>query len=301
MYALTKVFFVCLLTSFVGFSQNTSENLKYLKQKTPSTTPEIFAPDLISKKSEYEFGSVFNKTATEFYYGVDTGNTSEIRFTKLEGNTWSKPKTILSDNRFGYNDPFLSPDEKRLYFISQRALDGKGAKNDYDIWYVEKQGNSWSAPTNAGTNINTKNNEYYISFTENGTMYFSSNKQNSSKRQQSFDIYHSEFKNGKFQEAVVLSEAINTKYYEADVFIDPKEKYIIFCANRPEGLGRGDLYISFKNADGTWTKSINMGNKINTKGHELCPYVSSDGKYFFYTSNQDIYWVSTNVFNELRK
>jgi len=284
MYALTKVFFVCLLTSFVGFSQNTSENLKYLKQKTPSTTPEIFAPDLISKKSEYEFGSVFNKTATEFYYGVDTGNTSEIRFTKLEGNTWSKPKTILSDNRFGYNDPFLSPDEKRLYFISQRALDGKGAKNDYDIWYVEKQGNSWSAPTNAGTNINTKNNEYYISFTENGTMYFSSNKQNSSKRQQSFDIYHSEFKNGKFQEAVVLSEAINTKYYEADVFIDPKEKYIIFCANRPEGLGRGDLYISFKNADGTWTKSINMGRK-----------------YFFYTSNQDIYWVSTNVFNELRK
>ncbi|AXG71684.1 WD40-like beta propeller repeat protein [Kordia sp. SMS9] len=297
----SKTLFVCLLISFVGYSQTTANNLKYLKQKTPSSTPEIFAPDLISKKSEYEFGSVFNKAGTEFYYGVDTGNTSEIRFTKLVGKTWSKPKTILSDTRFGYNDPFLSPDEKRLYFISQRSLDGKGSKNDHDIWYVEKQGNSWSAPINAGSNINTKNDEYYISFTESGTMYFSSNKKNAAKKQQSFDIYYSEFKDGKFQEAVVLSEAINTKYYEADVFIDPKETYIIFCANRPEGLGRGDLYISFKNTDGTWTKSINMGNTINTKGHELCPYVSSDGKYFFYTSNQDIYWVSTKFFDTLRK
>jgi hypothetical protein len=132
-------------------------------------------------------------------------------------------------------------------------------------------------------------------------MYFSSNKGEATNGQKSFDIYYSEFKNGTFQEAVRLSEAVNTKYYEADVFIDPKEQYIIFCANRPEGLGRGDLYISFKNTDGTWTKSVNMGNVINTRGHELCPYVSADRKYFFYTSNQDIYWVSTNIFDKLRK
>jgi hypothetical protein len=289
---------LCFVISFVGFAQ---DNLKYLQQKAPSTTPEKFAPDLISTKSEYEFGSVFNKDGTAFYYGVDTGSNSEIRFTELKGDSWTKPKTILSSSKYGFNDPFLSPDEKRLYFISQRSLDGKGAKNDHDIWYVEKRGNSWSEPINAGPNINTKSNEYYISFTENGTMYFSSNQGSATFQQKSFDIYYSEFKNGEFQEAVKLSEAINTQYYEADVFIDPKEQYIIFCANRPEGLGRGDLYISFKNADGTWTKSVNMGNMINTKGHELCPYVSSDGKYFFYTSNQDIYWVSTKVFDKLRK
>lgn len=301
MYSLTKYLFFSLFICFVGHSQEVADNLKYIGQKTPSVTPEIFAPDLISKKSEYEFGSVFNKAGTEFYYGVDVGGNTEIRFTELVSNKWATPKTILSNKKYGFNDPFLSPDEKRLYFISQRALDGKGAKNDYDIWYVEKKGNTWSEPINAGQNINTKNNEYYISFTESGTMYFSSNKGNSESKQKSFDIYYSKYINGEFQKAIVLSNAINTKYYEADVFIDPKEQYIIFCANRPEGLGRGDLYISFKNADDTWTKSINMGNKINTKGHELCPFVSSDGKYFFYTSNQDIYWVSTKVFEELKK
>ena len=188
-----------------------------------------------------------------------------------------------------------------MYFISQKALEGSGAKNDYDIWYVEKQDETWSTPINAGPNINSSRNEYYISFTENGTMYFSSNKVTSKAEENSFDIYFSTTKDGAFQPATKLGPAINTSHYEADVFIAPDESYIIFCATRPEGLGRGDLYISFKKEDGTWTKSINMGDKINTKGHELCPFVSMDGKYFFYTSNQDIYWVSTKVFAELKE
>jgi hypothetical protein len=47
------------------------------------------------------------------------------------------------------------------------------------------------------------------------------------------------------QPAISLSDFINTPHYEADVFIDPGESYIIFCANRPDGLGEGDPYISF--------------------------------------------------------
>ncbi|MEO1653753.1 MAG: hypothetical protein AAFU64_09420, partial [Bacteroidota bacterium] len=105
---------------------------------------------------------------------------------------------------------------------------------------------------------------------------------------------------GTFQATQVLSEAINNQHYEADVFIDPEEAYIIFCAERPEGRGRGDLYISFKKSDGSWAPSKNMGSLINTAGHELCPFVSKDGKYFFYTSNQDIYWVDARVIEELR-
>ncbi len=275
------------------FGQSTpTKNLNYLNQKPPSITPSIFAPNLISKKGEYEFGSVFNKNATEFFYGVNVNGKEEIRYSKLIGDQWSAPRTILSHEKYGYNDPFLSPDEQRLYFISQRTLDGLDKKEDYDIWYVKRLINGWSVPINAGSNINTNANEYYISFTNSGTIYFSSNKIGNN-----FDIYTSKFVNGKFQKATPLSDSINTPAYEADVFIDPDEKYIIFCGNRKDGLGRGDLYISFKRKDGTWKSAVNMGNRINTKGHELCPFVTKDGNYLFYTSNQDIYWVSTKVFD----
>lgn len=295
MRLLTSCLILCLSTSLISFSQESNTSLTYLGQKPPTATPEIFAPDIISKKGVSEFGSVFNAAATEFFYGVDTNNGTEIQYSKLQGNTWSSPKTILSHKAYGFNDPFLSPDENRLYFISQKALEGSGAKQDHDIWYVERQGNSWSQPINAGPNINSLGEEYYMSFTASGTMYFSSNKE-----QNDFDIYASQYKEGTFQEAISLGDAINTSNYEADVFVDPEETYVIFCARRPEGLGRGDLYISFKNTDGTWTPSINMGTTINTRGHELCPFVTKDGKYFFYTSNQDIYWVSAKVIEELR-
>ncbi|MBA4056350.1 MAG: hypothetical protein C0490_16665, partial [Marivirga sp.] len=114
------------------------------------------------------------------------------------------------------------------------------------------------------------------------------------------DIYASRYVNGNFQSSVKASESINTNGYEADVFIAPDESYMIFCADRPGGKGRGDLYISFKKKDGTWTSSKNMGDIINTSQHELCPFVSSDGKYFFYTSNKDIYWVETGIFDSLK-
>ena len=283
-----------LLVSIRG--DRVDEKLKYLKQKPPSTVSEIFAPNIISKEDEYEFGSVFNEDATEFFYGVAVNGKEEIRYSKLIGTNWSAPKTILKHKQYGYNDPFLSPDENRLYFISRRALDGFGEPKDYDIWYVERVDNKWSDPINAGPKINSDRNEYYISFTNDGTMYFSSNKVASN-----FDIYSSKFIDGEFQKTIPLSDSINTSGYEADVFIAPDESYIIFCATRQDGLGRGDLYISFKSIDGTWSKSINMGERINTKNHELCPFVSKDGKYFFYTSNQDIYWVSAKVLENYKK
>ncbi|MEL6594101.1 MAG: hypothetical protein AAFQ68_28615 [Bacteroidota bacterium] len=290
---------VLFLAIFLSISaQIADEDNKYLQQTPPSTTPEKFAPGLISLPDEYEFGSVFNRKGTEFFYGVDLNGKSEIRYSKLESDQWTKPEVILVNDDYGYNDPFLSPDEQRLYFISEREGEGFGG---YDIWYVERTPSGWSESINAGPKINSASNEYYISFTKDGTMYFSSNKNAPQDRNGDFDIYYSDYEEGEFLEAVQLGDAINSNRYEADVFIDPNEDYIIFCGNRPEGMGRGDLYISFKQEDGSWGKAKNMGEPINTTGHELCPYVTGDGKYFLYTSNQDLYWVSTAIFDQYRE
>ncbi|MEM9868182.1 MAG: hypothetical protein AAF765_10865, partial [Bacteroidota bacterium] len=212
------------------------------------------------------------------------------------------PKILLSHERYGYNDPFLSPDENRLYFISKRAMDGVSDPKDVDIWFVERKEKTWSEPIHVGPNINSEGNEYYISFTDSGTMYFSSNTRAAAERKESdYDIYSSKFVNGKFQKAIALGPTVNTKNYEADVCVAPDESYIIFCSERPDGFGRGDLYISFKNAEGTWSQSINMGSAINTKHYEYCPFITQDGNYLFFTSQQDIYWVSTQIIDKIRK
>lgn len=273
--------------------------LTYLAQEKPDLVPQVFAKGLISKPNQSEFGSIFSKDGTEFYFGVDISGRTEIRFSEFKRGKWSIPTTILSHEVYGYNDPFLSPDEQELYYISNQPLNGEGATKDIDIWYSKRTKEGWSAPINAGANINSAKEEYYISFTKEGKMYFASNVNANEDRTHNFDIYTSERINGIYQPKEKLDEMINSEAYEADVFVAPDESYVIFCANRRSvGLGRGDLYISFKQADGSWTKSKNMGKPINSDKHELCPFVTADGKYLFYTSNQDIYWVSTAIFKK---
>jgi len=280
-----------------ALAQSTAkDNFKYLNQVPPGMTPKVFAPGLVSLNDQLEFGSVFTKDGSEFYYAIDIHGKAETRFMKLVNQKWTSPGQLITNEKYSYNDPFLSPDETRLYFISDMAADGKGIKKDYDIWYIQRAGGTWSTPKNAGASINSDKNEYYISFSQKGDLYFSSNQGSANN----YDIYYSSLRNGVFEKAIKLGDAVNTQYYEADVFVAWDESYLIFCADRPEGNGKGDLYISFKNENGDWAKSKNMGKVINTAGHELCPFVSRDGKYLFYSSNNDIYWVSMDILKELR-
>ncbi len=289
-YLLTTSLFI------LGSSLLAQSDQKYLGQKPPGVIPEKFAPDLISMPFEYEFGSTFSRDGKEFFYGVNVAGKAETRYSQWVDGKWTKPEVILSHETFGYNDPMLSRDEMKLYFISDQAITGDLQK-DYDIWYVDRSGGSWSEPINAGPMINTESNEYYISFTASGTMYFASNTDAPPGKGNNFDIYKSAFEGGQFQKAVKLP--FNSEYYEADVFVAPDESYVIFAAEKPEGLGRGDLYISFQ-VNGNWSTPQNMGEPINDLGHQLCPFVTGDGKYFFFTSNQDIYWVGSEILEQYR-
>jgi hypothetical protein len=292
-------FMVCV-SSILLAQEGTKDITKYLGEVQPGLIPKVFAPGVVSVANQFEYGNTFSADGKEFYYAVNIGKRPEIRMIKFENNAWAAPVTVFGHEKFGYNDPFLSPDQKRMYFISDRALDGTGELKDIDIWYAERTKDGWSEPINAGPAINTDKHEYYISFTKTGKMYFSSNGGTTEQTKKNHDIKTSEFKNGKFQPSVKLGEAINTSEYEADVFVSPNEDYIIFCSERPGGKGSGDLYISFKDNKGDWLPAKNMGGPISTGAYEFCPFVSSDGKYLFFSRSGDIYWVSADIIKTLR-
>ncbi|RAW02420.1 hypothetical protein DQQ10_06445 [Pseudochryseolinea flava] len=268
---------------------------KYFNETTPGTTPAIFAPRKISTPEIFEFGAVFSDDQHEFYYSTEIDGKAETWVMEFAAGEWSTPSKVLTHETYSFNDPMLTPDGKKLFFISNRTLTGTGPKKDYDIWYIERDGGKWSEPKNAGPNINSPQNEYYISFTRAGKMYFGSNRE-----QDNYDIYSADIKNGKFETATKLGPGVNTSSYEADVFVSPDESYIVFAANRPGGLGVGDLYVSFRQEDGTWGNAKSLGDSINTETDDFCPYVTPDGKYLMYASRGDIYWVSTEIIKQLR-
>ena len=273
----------------------------YLGQDPPGLVPELFAPNLVSLPDQHEFGSVFSDDGNEFFYAVDEKGKAKILRTKFTNGEWEKAQIMISHESYSYNDPMLSPDGKKLYFISDQPLDGQGNNKDYDIWYAQRLKNSWSSPINIESPINTPKNEYYISFSNDGTLYFSSNRAAVKGQGNDFDIYKSKLVKGEYTSPIKMGLPINSERYEADVYISPQEDYMIFCTNRQDGLGRGDLYISFKNEEDNWTTAVNMGSEINSELHQLCPFVSADGKYLFFTSNGDIFWVDAKIIGNYRK
>ena len=286
--------------TFPGNLLKAQDEQSYLGQTPPTDTPELFAPGWISLPGQYEFGSVFSVDGLEMFFAVDLGGRSEIRSIRVREGEWGPVETVISHSEYSFNDPFLSPDGNRLFYISDRPLNGSDPAKDHDIWYSIRREQGWSAPINAGPMINTVKNEYYMSFTREGSMYFGSNGAADEDRPGDFDIYFAEADHFRFQRPSRLPETVNSRQYEADVFIAPDESYLIFCSVRGEGLGEGDLYVSFRSPDGGWTAAKNMGETINTEYHELCPFVTSDGKYLFFTSNRDIYWVHADIIDSYR-
>lgn len=92
-------------------------------------------------------------------------------------------------------------------------------------------------------------------------------------------------------------------------FIAPDESYLLFDAQREDGYGDSDIYISFKQKDGTWGNGINLGDKINTNAWDASASITPDGKYLFFSrnvgsddfENVDVFWVDAKVIYALKK
>ncbi len=298
-----------ILILLIGFTQKDDFPVlkgPYLGQKPPGMTPEIFVPGFISTEKR-ELNSVFTPDEKEFYFSISKpGKGYTIMYTKQVKEQWIKPQVAPFSGEYSDVDMCISHDGKRMFFGSMRPLQKGGQKpNDFQIWYVEKMENGWSKPKNLGHPINSAKRALYPSITKDGTLYFQSRR---SGGYGGTDIYRSELLNGTYQEPENLGDAINSQYDEGDVFIAPDESFLIFSIDHPDSYGKGDLYISFRKEDGSWTKAKNMGKTINSGAWEYCPMLSPDGKYLFFSrffssnkiENSDIYWVDAKIIEELR-
>ena len=240
--------------------------------------PELFAPDVISTHLD-ELNAAFTPDGKTVYYSITTpGNKlGVIVYSELKGSRWSQPKIASFSGQFVDYDPFITADGSRLYYCSNQTADGK-PKPDADLFYVERTANGWGQPKSLGPNVNDDKNQYYPTLAANGNLYFNSNYDGN------YDLYVSRLSNGEFQKPEKLKGKVNDKSLDGDAIISPDEKYIIFASyGRPEGLGSGDLYISFQE-NGEWTQPKNLGAPINSVAREYCPILSPDGKKFYFTS-----------------
>ncbi len=251
----------------------------------PTEEPIMLAPEYLASSFD-EYNGTFSPDGTEFFFTTNTPKKGIICFTKMDPNqVWTKPQIAPFSGEFSEYDPLFSPDGKRLYFSSERPLNTDDSSGNTNIWYVDKLDSIWSEPTLIDLG---KDGNYYSSLTKNGDIYFNIwNTGDMYKATKTEVGYNTE----------PLAEVINSTNAEGDPFISPDEDYIIFRGYN-NSLGYGDLYISYKIND-SWTEPENLGMPINSVDHEMCPYVTTDGKFFIFASSRMVEPYASNPLDKL--
>ncbi|WP_259069208.1 OmpA family protein [Mucilaginibacter sp. X4EP1] len=137
-------------------------------------------------------------------------------------------------------------------------------------------------PVNMGPAINTADDEYLPVTTADETTLIFTRKINNNE-----DFYKSIKVDGKWQTATYLSDRINTpEYNEGAQSLSQDGKFLFFTGcNRPDGLGRCDIYVAQKKGD-DWGKPFDLSPPVNTPGWEAQPSISADGRTLYFVSNR---------------
>ena len=99
---------------------------------------------------------------------------SDFYLSNLEGGKWTKPVKLKLSSAADEYSPFLSPDQKTLYFSSDRfSKDKVGGTDVYKATRLDDTWMNWSEPVNLGKSINTPAGDAYFSIDTHGNIFTS--------------------------------------------------------------------------------------------------------------------------------
>ena len=270
----------------------------YLGQKPPGTTPEVFAPGIVST-SDHEFSCCFSPDGNEFYFTRRCGDpeTAKIMMTRKTKDGWTVPEVAPFSGRHYDFEPHVSPDGSKMFFNRHDPSD----TTIYDgIWVMRRIADGWGEPTYMGPGM-------YATATLDGSIYLTDRSRPVEKqgivKTRLIDNRFAEF---EWQEGGVNSPRADRKAGRHP-YIAPDESFIIFDSYKKGTGDTGRLFVCFRKKDGSWSKAIDLGEEINF-APIICASLSPDGEYLFFGSNGgipghkgDIYWVSAKIIDELRE
>jgi len=245
--------------------------------------PELFGSGFVSTQNG-ERDLTFMPDLSAFYYTLWTGRFGVILEVRRDGDGWSEPSVASFSGVYSDLEPFVTPDGARLFFASNRPLDAGGEPKDYDLWYAEREGGGWSAPTRLSDSVNTAANEFYPSLDEAGTLYFTASYDNSVGGE---DIWLVRPEDGRYVTVENAGQGVNTERDEFNAMISPDGSLLTFSSfRREDDLGGGDLYVSMRGPDGLLGPGIHLEAPLNSDALDFSPALSPDGQTFYFSSRR---------------
>jgi len=136
--------------------------------------------------------------------------------------------------------------------------------------------------------LNSKFHEAKVIFTKDlKTVYFTRNNYNNKEvRNDSTGILKLQLFKANVNEQgdwtnIVKLPFNSDQYSTGHPALSKDEKKLYFVSDRPESIGKTDIYVSHINNDGTYGEPKNLGAEINTVEKEMFPFIGKDGLLYF--------------------
>ncbi|MFC2151984.1 TolB family protein [Bacteroidota bacterium] len=294
----------------------------------PKDSALLFAPELINT-GLFTRDFSMSPDGKEIYFSIMAGRSAVIMVSKFEHEKWQEPEIAsFSGADFFDFEPHISADGNKIYFLTTRPSEGQEAKlgwQNQNIFVVDRTEQGWSEPYDIGAPVNTVNNEFYPSLTNDGKIYF-----NHSIEFTDVAIYCSEYKNEEFLEPQKLTfkNDSNLLLYNATVSRD--EDFILACGSIKGTRKPARYYAAFNLGNNNWSDLYDLTDYLGYEGGRAASIsISPDGKYIFFSAivnneqltkvypgmtisdiieknmkpqsgSSNIYWISSDFINEVK-
>lgn len=202
---------------------------------SPPNTADQEAAQMISADGHYLF---FMRCENRSLNGWAQGG-CDLYMAYTADSNWSVPQSFgATINTPAYEGmPCLSPDNRELYFVSNR----EGGYGGMDIWVSRFENGLWQAPRNLGPNINTAGNETSpFLHIDNNTLYFSSDGRTGFG---GADLFFSQkVTDSTWAVATNMGMPINSAADESSLCVSIDGKHLYFSSDRDKATGDFDIY-----------------------------------------------------------
>lgn len=190
------------------------------------------------------------------------------------------------NSEFDELSPKISPDGKTL-FITRYPSDNNGKNN---IWVSYLINGEWSIAKNIGTPLNIKGYSTSVqSITPDGNTILLSNLYkyfDGSVSGGGCSVSQRQRGGWAFPKGQVIDKFENKNQY-VNYYLSNSGQYLLMAIEMKKGLGEKDIWVSFRDPKDPhgWTKPLNLGNVVNTKGDEFGPFLAADDKTMYFVSD----------------